>query len=87
MVAKVKKKAKRIDADAPGVVEAGTTYTLTAFGKVVGKQRQTINDWVNAGLPVTRIGRAPFIRGADFFKWIGERQEKKTSVSETQPSP
>ena len=88
MVAKVKKaKSKRVDSDAPGTVEARTVYTLTAFAKVIGKKRQTINDWVNAGLPVFKVGRATFIRGADFFKWLGEREKQKASVAETQSTP
>jgi len=83
MVAKVKPKMKRIDSNAPGVVEAGTTYTLTAFGKVVGKQRQTVAAWIKEGLPVTYLGRASFIRGCDFFEWIGKRKQEDASVSET----
>lgn len=58
-----------------GKIEATAAYTMDEF-----KRQLSIGDhaWVtlrNKGLPIIKLGRQVFVRGADFIEWLGNQND------------
>lgn len=56
-----------------GVVLADATYPLQEFQRVSGLGEAALRQARRQGLVVTAIGRRRFVRGADFYEFVGRR--------------
>jgi hypothetical protein len=68
----------RPKASSLGVILSDATYPLAEFQKLSGLGEAALRQARRQGLVVTAIGRRRFVRGADFYEFIGRRGVKSS---------
>lgn len=64
-----------------GVILSEATYPLAEFQKLSGLGEAALREARRRGLVVTAIGRRRFVRGADFYEFVGRLAASKAEKS------
>lgn len=64
-----------------GVILSEATYPLAEFQKLSGLGEAALREARRRGLVVTAIGRRRFVRGADFYEFVGRQAASKADKS------